>query len=49
MRELLMHFLNTMLNRFGTLITIFLNQAIKFCEEFKKLSEKTLIKHPTMS
>jgi hypothetical protein len=42
-------FLNTMFNRFGTLITIFFNQATKFCGEFKKLSEKTFIKHPTMS
>jgi hypothetical protein len=42
-------FKNTMFNRFGTLITIFLNQATKFCGEFKKLSEKTFMKHLTTS
>jgi hypothetical protein len=42
-------FLNTMFNRFGTSIKIFLNQGTKFPGEFENLCEKTLIKHPTMS
>ncbi len=35
-----------MLSRFGTRVNnIFTNQGIKFCGEFQKLCEKTLIDH----
>jgi hypothetical protein len=40
-------FLDRVVNRFGALIEIFINQNEKFRGEFQKLCEKTLIDHRT--
>jgi hypothetical protein len=38
-------FLAKILNRFGALVKVFIDQGIKFCGEFQELCEKTLIDH----
>jgi hypothetical protein len=42
-------FLDRVLNRFGVLIDVLINQGIKFCGEFQELCEKALIDHCTAS
>ncbi len=38
-------FLDKVLNRFGVLLEIPIDQSTKFCVEFQKLCEETLIDH----
>jgi hypothetical protein len=42
-------FLAIMFNRFDVLVEVFTNQGMKFCGDFQKLCEKTLISHWTTS
>jgi hemoglobin-like flavoprotein len=42
-------FFDRMLNRFGALIKVFIDQNTKFHREFQKLCEKALIDHWTIS
>jgi hypothetical protein len=38
-------FLDKMFNQFGVLIEEFIDQGMKFCGEFQKWCQKTLINH----
>jgi hypothetical protein len=40
-------FLEKVVNRFGALVEIFIDQSEEFCGVFQKLCEKTLINHRT--
>jgi hypothetical protein len=42
-------FLDKVLSRFRPLIKVFIDQGMKFCGEFQKLCESSLINHCTIS
>ncbi len=42
-------FFNKVLSRFGALAKVIINKSTKFCGEFQKVCEKTLIDHHMIS